>query len=68
MGQSVVAEKKRQSIVKEQGCSVSDDNGGLRQFAAHGYGIRWHQSWLSNVDGEEKGTLVSEEQSFVVGG
>ena len=68
MGQSVVVEEKGQSIVKEQGCSVSDDNGGLRQLAAYGYGIHWHQSWLSNVDGEEKGTLVSEEQSFVVGG
>ena len=54
--------------MKEQGCSVSVDNGGLRQLTAHGCGIRLHQSWLSNVDSEEKGTLVSEEQSFVVGG
>ena len=68
MGQSVVTEEKRQSIMKEQGCSVSVDNGGLRQLTAHGCGIRLHQSWLSNVDSEEKGTLVSEEQSFVVGG
>ena len=68
MGQSVVVEEKEQSIVKEQGCSVSDDNGGLRQLAANGCEIRLHQSWLSNADGGEKGTLVSEEQSFVVGG
>lgn len=47
--------------MKEQGCSVSDDNGGLQQLAAYGCGIRLHQSWLSNVDIEEKGTLVSEE-------
>ena len=72
-----MAERKVPSLVRnkvlllkddDQGCSVSDDNGGLRHLANHGCGTRLYQSWLSNADGGEKGTLVSEEQNFVVEG